>query len=211
MKNLVITIVLLVTIGGVSYYTLNSCDRLYDQAKNDLKSGYHDNALKKFVALQECSDDKALMQLYQAKSLQKLGKNSEAEAIFKSLITQQYKLGDVYYQLGLIRLNSNQPQEGIAHLLLAIQKEASNITDIYMIVSGVYYRELQNPQKAHFYLNKLLEIDAQHAKALQYKGIIYANSKEYSQASMYAFRACKLGECFLLEELKKSNSFIPNE
>lgn len=95
------------------------------------------------------------------------------------------------YNLG-IELSITEPQKAL-ELLLPLIEEGEETAIIYYHVA-VAYRNLQNYEKAIYYLNESMAIDSALAEVVNELGINYASLGDYSSAVIYlrkAFEATK--------------------
>jgi tetratricopeptide (TPR) repeat protein len=123
-----------------------------------------DRAVGTFAAAVKADPSLTLAKVNEGIALLYLQKTSEAEALLESAATEDPKDPHVWYSLGLLYRNENEPEKALA----AFQKVAalkSFDPDTHYMVASVYF-ELNNLPGAKAEYQKALELDPHHASAI---------------------------------------------
>ena len=103
---------------------------------------------------------------------------------------------------GLAAVNRGDWQEAVQHFTQAIKSDPNNA--IAYNNRGYCYDELGDYSKAISDYTQAIKLDPKFAMAYYNRGVLYAELKDYKNAMQDAKKACELGDCDLLQELRKN-------
>ncbi|GHS86336.1 hypothetical protein FACS189487_00420 [Campylobacterota bacterium] len=120
-------------------------------------------------------------------------------AILALLAIASFALADALDN-GMAAMYDGKWQEAVQHLTRAIEQNP-NSADAYLL-RGNSYKELGDRSAAISDFTQAIKFDPHDAESYYNRGVLYGELGDYLKATQDARKACELGSCGLMQELR---------
>ncbi|WP_299553012.1 tetratricopeptide repeat protein [Seonamhaeicola sp.] len=155
-----------------------------------LKKGDLLNAIKSFESALEVDNLNNIIRSNLANLYYRNGQVEEAEAAFKTIISQEPEFGQTYYSYALLLGEQNRTEEAIEQMILAIKYMPENIRFYYNL--SLLYDKVNNFKKAEEIAVKGLKLAPQNGDLLYVLAYIYQKNGQIGKARNIAQQLVQL-------------------
>ena len=151
-----------------------------NRANAFFRSKNYEATLADLNAAKKHGENRPELYLIEAKTLNYLGRTKEAIATLISLKQRHYELPVIPYELALLQLEVNQPEQALINLDESLAMVPKNLDILVAHAKCQLY--LDQPGNALGEINNVLEVDSTNYNALHTRAIIHQHIQQYDKS-----------------------------